>query len=699
MARKPVGASSTGSQRPSSFRPDVEGLRAIAVLSVMAYHAGLPLVTGGFAGVDVFFVLSGFLITGQLLKEVDRTGRVDLPAFYGRRAKRLLPAATTVLIVTGLLTWLLLPATRFKEIAWDIALSALYIVNWRLADRSVDYLAEDSQPSPVQHYWSLAVEEQFYVVWPLVLLLVGLVVTRTRLPLAPVATVGLLAIAVPSLVWSVVHTASSPATAYFVTTTRLWELALGGLVACGVAVWASLPRLVGSLLVVLGLVVLLTSLFVVTSSTPWPGSAALLPTVGTALVLVGGARARGPVVRLLGSAPMLWVGALSYSLYLWHWPLVTVVEQGVYEDGAPMWASVAAVLAAFPLAWAGHHLIENPVRFATPFKRTRNALALGGTLTAVGAVAALGLVQLAPSTKQVDANPETAAGRVGAEVLLPQDVDPDEVPADVRPVVGEGAVPDAPEAITPDPLEVTKDYPPTYDQNCVDSVDGNQLKECTFGQEGAKKTIAVAGDSKIDQWVPLIDAWARDHGYEVRTYLKSACPYNDQLMDSEDARWKDCHDWGQEVHEKITAQQPDLLLTSSLVAGGAQGDDKVSQGYETFWRPLAEKGTTVVAVADTAGPTDGPQYECVAEHLDAVGQCAFEDDGGRGTPALEQAVEQVDGAAMMSLNDFVCPEGTCPAVIGDVLPHRQGSHVSNTYVTTLGGVFDARLEAAIEEAR
>ncbi|WP_237769837.1 acyltransferase, partial [Kytococcus sp. HMSC28H12] len=309
MARKPVGASSTGSQRPSSFRPDVEGLRAIAVLSVMAYHAGLPLVTGGFAGVDVFFVLSGFLITGQLLKEVDRTGRVDLPAFYGRRAKRLLPAATTVLIVTGLLTWLVLPATRFKEIAWDIALSALYVVNWRLADRSVDYLAEDSLPSPVQHYWSLAVEEQFYVVWPLVLLLVGLFVTRTRLPLAPVATVGLLAIAVPSLVWSVVHTASSPATAYFVTTTRLWELALGGLVACGVAVWARLPRLLGSLLVVLGLVVLLTSLFVVTSSTPWPGSAALLPTVGTALVLVGGARARGPVVRALGSAPMLWVGA------------------------------------------------------------------------------------------------------------------------------------------------------------------------------------------------------------------------------------------------------------------------------------------------------------------------------------------------------------------------------------------------------
>ncbi|OLT37644.1 hypothetical protein BJF82_10080 [Kytococcus sp. CUA-901] len=189
---------------------------------------------------DVFFVLSGFLITGQLLKEVDRTGTVDLPAFYGRRAKRLLPAATMVLLFTAIGTWLIFPITRFKDIAWDIGTSAVYLINWRLADQSVDYLAEDTLPSPVQHYWSLAVEEQFYVVWPLVLLVVGLVVTRTRRPLAPVATIGLLAIAVPSLVWSVLHTADSPDTAYFVTTTRLWELALGGLVACGAAVW---PRI------------------------------------------------------------------------------------------------------------------------------------------------------------------------------------------------------------------------------------------------------------------------------------------------------------------------------------------------------------------------------------------------------------------------------------------------------------------------
>ncbi|WP_462418710.1 acyltransferase family protein [Kytococcus sp. Marseille-QA3725] len=690
-------ASRNTGRRPSSFRPDVEGLRAIAVLSVMAYHAGLPLITGGFAGVDVFFVLSGFLITAQLLKEVARTGTVDLPAFYGRRFKRLLPAATMVLVVTGALSWIFLPVTRFREIAWDILTSALYVVNWRLADRSVDYLAEDSLPSPVQHYWSLAVEEQFYVVWPLVLLVIGVIVTRMRTPLAPTATLGLLAIAVPSLAWSVIHTADSAATAYFVTTTRLWELAIGGLVACGVSVWSRLPRWLGSTLVLVGLIALTASFFVVSSSTPWPGVAALLPTVATAVVLVGGATARDPLVKVLGSPPMLWVGALSYSLYLWHWPLVTIVDQGVFDEEAPLWATVAAVLAAFPLAWIGNRLIENPVRFAPTFKRTRNALMLGGSLTALGAVAAVVLMQLVPKVEVGDANPETATERVGAEALLPEGMDPEKVPADVEPVVSEGAIPSQPDSIAPDPLKATEDYPPTYDQGCVTSTNGTDVKSCTFGEKGADRTIVMAGDSKIDQWVPLVDAWAKENGYEVTTYLKSACSWNGQLMDPSDARWKGCHQWGEKVNQKITKDRPDVLLTSSLVAGaGDSGVSKVVKGYEEYWTPLTEKGTAVVAIADTAGPVDGPVYECVAEHLRDVTACEYPDDGGRGTEALEQATEKVDGARFMDLNDFICPEDVCRPVIGGVLTHRQGSHISNTYTKTLGPIFDARLEHALE---
>ncbi|MFL0460222.1 acyltransferase family protein [Kytococcus sedentarius] len=699
VAPAPPAAATGG--RPAGFRPDVEGLRAIAVLSVLAYHAGLPLITGGFGGVDVFFVLSGFLITGQLLKEVDRTGTVDLPAFYGRRAKRLLPAATMVLLFTAIGTWLIFPITRFKDIAWDLGASAVYLINWRLADQSVDYLAEDTLPSPVQHYWSLAVEEQFYVVWPLVLLVVGLVVTRTRRPLAPVATIGLLAIAVPSLVWSVLHTADSPDTAYFVTTTRLWELALGGLVACGAAVWPRIAPRLASILVLGGLVALLASFFVITSSTPWPGTAALLPTVATALVLVGGAAASGGLVRVLGSAPMLWVGALSYSLYLWHWPLVTFVNQGFYDGDAPLWATTAAVLAAFPLAWLGHRLIENPVRFAPVFKRTRNALSLGAGLSVLGALGAVALVTLSPGTpSSPTADPKQTDERVGAEALLPEGMDPQDVKATTTPVVTEAAIPDAPKSITPAVTDATKDYPVTKDEGCVTSVDGTDVKSCTFGDEDSDKVLVAAGDSKIDQWIPAIDDWGQANGYQVVTYFKSACPFNGELLATDDPRWQGCHDWGQQVNQEITALDPDILLTSSLMAGaGDNGEAKVVTGYEKVWTPLLERGTKVVVVDDTTSPGGTPVYECVAEHLDSVNECTFPDKGGRGSATLKKAVDAVDGAQFMSLNDFVCPEGTCRPVVGGVLTYRQGSHISDTYARTLSPMFGARLDAALAAAQ
>ena len=684
---------------PSSFRPDVEGLRAIAVLSVMAYHAGLPLITGGFGGVDVFFVLSGFLITGQLLKEVGRTGTVDLPAFYGRRAKRLLPAATLVLLFTVVGTFLVFPITRFKDIAWDIGMSAIYLINWRLADQSVDYLAEDNLPSPVQHYWSLAVEEQFYVVWPLVLLLVGLVVTKARTPLAPTATIGLLAIAIPSLVWSVVQTGSSPETAYFVTTTRLWELAIGGLVACGATLWPRLSPRISTILVLGGLMGLLASFFVITSTTPWPGTAALLPTVATAVVLIGGYTARGPIMRLLGSAPMLWIGALSYSLYLWHWPLVTFVDQGMFKQDAPLWATTAAVATAFPLAWLGHRLIENPVRFAPVFKRTRNALSLGGALGVLGALGAVALVTLSPGMpSSPTADPKETEERVGAEALLPEGMAPEDVTADTQPVVTNVAIPDAPKNITPAVTDATEDYPVTKDDGCVTTVEGTDLKECTYGDENGDKLLIATGDSKIDQWTPAIDDWGRANGYKVVTYFKSGCPWNGELLAPNDSRWQGCYDWGQRVSKKVDAQEPDVLLTSSLMAGsGDNGEGKVITGYEENWTPLVEKGTQVVVVDDTPSPGDIPVYECVAENLTSVNNCAFKNEGGRGTGTLRKAVDRVEGVQFMTLNDFVCPEDICRPVVGGVLTYRQGSHISDTYARTLSPMFGARLDAALAD--
>ncbi|MCR6689490.1 acyltransferase [Cellulomonas sp.] len=304
------------------FRRDVQGLRAVAVALVLAFHAGLP-VPGGFVGVDVFFVVSGFLITGLIADEVARTGRLRLGRFYARRARRLLPAAALALTAVVVATLVWLPVTRWREIAGDVVATALYVVNWRLADRSVDYLAEGAAASPVQHFWSLAVEEQFYVIWPLlVVALVALARMRGRRVTRRALVVGVAVVAWASVLWSVTLTDLDPARAYFVTTTRVWELAAGALLALlahrVVRAPAGLLRAGGWA----GLALLLLAAVLLDGGTPFPGTAALLPVGGTVLVLAAGLA--GPGLRPLTAGVLQPVGAASYSLYLWHWPAVVV---------------------------------------------------------------------------------------------------------------------------------------------------------------------------------------------------------------------------------------------------------------------------------------------------------------------------------------------------------------------------------------
>src|SRR5690625_1620526 len=216
----------------SAFRPDIEGMRAVAIGLVLIYHAGLSQLPGGFVGVDVFFVISGFLITGLLIREIERTGRISLRRFYARRAKRLLPATGVVLIATSLLTWLTISAVEWRDFGLDIVASALYVVNWQLASRSVDYLAEDVGLSPVQHFWSLAVEEQYYIVWPLLLAVLAWSLKRRRsVNVRRSMSVAIALLIIVSFASSIYFTSDDPARAFFITPTRLWELGIGAAVA------------------------------------------------------------------------------------------------------------------------------------------------------------------------------------------------------------------------------------------------------------------------------------------------------------------------------------------------------------------------------------------------------------------------------------------------------------------------------------
>ena len=392
---RPGGTRRADAARSQRFRGDVEGLRAVAVLLVLLYHAGVPLVPGGFVGVDVFFVISGFLITTQLVRELDRSGRISLVRFYARRAKRLLPATAVVLVATALLTRWLLPETRWADAGHDIIASALYVGNWHFADQAVDYLAAHDA-STVQHFWSLAVEEQFYVVWPLLLLAGAAVARGGRWRTRPTICAGLLLVVVPSFLWSLHETSSFPARAFFETTTRMWELGIGAGVALAAGLLTRMPRAVAVVLGWTGLGAIAVAGLVVSTGTAWPGYAAALPTLGAAAVVGAGFRVpdRG-AAALLGVAPMRWLGGISYSLYLWHWPLIVVATARL--DGLSALQGLAVAAASVVPAWLTLHLVENPLRHSRAVSRSpRLSLVLGAGCTLVGVVSGLVLLGAVP---------------------------------------------------------------------------------------------------------------------------------------------------------------------------------------------------------------------------------------------------------------------------------------------------------------
>ncbi|MCU0265340.1 MAG: acyltransferase [Actinomycetia bacterium] len=399
------------------FRPEVEGLRSVAILSVLAYHAAqfadpdgggplgavtgaLGLVTGGYLGVDVFFVISGFLITGLLVREAENTDRIHFGRFYARRARRILPAATVTLLVTLGASLLLLTVERTVEVAGDVVWAALFNADIHFATSGVDYMGEATAPSPVLHFWSLNDEEKFYLVWPVVLTLATWAAVRLRrLPLRPTLFAALLALALPSLVWSQ-HLVSTGAPAgYFSATSRAFELAAGGLLAIGSTWVERVPRAARVLGAIVGFGVVLVCMVTYTSLTPFPGVMALPVVLGTVLVIAG--HPAGVVARALSVRPARWVGRVSYSLYLWHWPVLVLAAAHVGGQLSPKRA-LACVAAAFVLAWASYRFVEQPPQRARLLASTRNALLFGlaAILLTVGAAVGTGRVAEARADAQ-----------------------------------------------------------------------------------------------------------------------------------------------------------------------------------------------------------------------------------------------------------------------------------------------------------
>ena len=667
-AKEAAAEAHHGAKGKKNLRGDIEGLRAVAVGTVLIYHVGIPFLPGGFVGVDIFFVISGFLITSLLLRETVKTGTISIADFYARRARRLLPAASVVLIVTALLGWALLPGPDRLNLGADVIAATFYVINWALALRSVDYLAEDAAPSALQHYWSLSVEEQFYVVWPLIIIVGLMVARRTRLRPKPMLFGVLAVIAAASLVYSVRHTASDPATAYFYTTTRVWELAIGALLAFLVLRLTRLPRLAAELLAGAGLLLVLCSAFFLTSKTPWPSAWALAPTVGAALIIAAGCATQATATaRLLSLKPMVWIGGISYAIYLWHWPLITIAKTA-WPDVRIRHLVLIGIVSVV-LAWLTKHLVEDPVRFHPGL----SAKASRGLLFGLASMIVTALVGTAvwATVPKLDEN-----AKVPGATALVADPSSDvwKVREDASKVFASSGT------TTPDPAVAPEDVPRYYDDDCqVQPGDADVDTSCVYGKTDGDQTVAMLGDSKMGQWFPAVEAIAHDEGWRVELYLKSACSF------TYDGARSDCEEFGRNANKHFDEEgAPDV----ALVSGGAGSSPALRKGMTEAISELKAKGTKVVVLSDSPRPGKEQVYTCVEEHPDDFSTCAFpadEDNGrkGRGTKVLQESATAAD-VPFVDLNEWICPPGKeCPPVIGDSLVYRQGSHVTATYIRTL----------------
>lgn len=707
----------------TGFRPDVQGLRAVAVGVVLLYHANFPFLTGGFVGVDVFFVISGYLITGLLLREAITNGRISLSDFYARRARRILPAATIVLVVTLGLTALFLPPIRWEQIGTEAAGAAVYVVNWILA-KNTDYLNADVAASPVQHFWTLSVEEQFYIVWPLLLIAVLWLATRrkkgahsapSQARVLGFAAVGITLILIPSLVWSIYYTDLNAAPAYFVTTTRLWELAIGAALAVFATQLTRLPDWFGYLLGWAGLAGILAASFFYTSSSPaFPGSAALLPTLSAAAVIAGGfnGRASRGVGRLLGLRPMRWIGDISYSLYLWHWPLVVVATYLLGGHLQFRWGLAVVAFSILP-AWLSYRFIENPFRDWKRLKASAGrSLSAGAGLVAITLVCAT-VVFFMP---RISAPPAVAENvkELGAEALIDQAVKPPhavELPGEyfsaaaaggplseqlIASFDGLGKPVDSVEGgFLPSAIDARTDNPELYAMGCQLSEEEGTPKPCFFGDTAGKKTVMLVGDSHAAAWMPALDVLAKKHKWRLITNTKSGCSFADVPQTRFGGAFPTCDEWNQRVMDQVLQEHPMLVVTVNAGRRGVwengaslKGDQKVQTfgaGLHRHWAKLNKAGIPVRVIKDTPEISfDVP--ECVSANPQNLTKCAMPRDTAlnkRPHPELE-ALKGLPDTELIDMNDWICPDASaCPAVVGNVLVWRDTDHITATYSRTL----------------
>jgi peptidoglycan/LPS O-acetylase OafA/YrhL len=632
----------------SPIRLDILALRAVAVLSVVVFHLWPNRLPGGFAGVDVFFVISGYLISTSLFKELADSGRIALARFWARRVRRLLPAALLVIAITAVVSLAFVPAFTRQNYFGEAIASTFYFENWHLAASAADYFA--GEPSPFQHFWSLSAEEQFYIFWPIAIAILALVTKRKTVRLLPalIAAVTLL-----SFSYSLYLSYAQPSLAYFTTFGRGWEFGLGATVAL-LGHRVRLTPAGQTLFSLGGFAAIAFSAVTFNEDIQFPGWAALLPTLGTVAVIIAGLHSLPNWLdRLYGLKPFVFTGEISYSLYLWHWPLIILLP---WLSGYQLRSGelVALLVSTFVFAWLSKRFVEDRFR-AMPALVSRKPRFTYALLASVSsAILVFSLIGSAVTSSQISS------------------------------AVGQTQTLDRAKNDTADP-----------NNECMTKPEETAVKLCVYGLIGAEYRVLLVGDSHAAMHLGAWKLMAERGGFELNLAYKASCSFNLERR-SDSARGKSCEQWNLELQNQFAAVKPyDLVLTSHFTTVRAtqragQSIAETVEGFKDAWAPLQARGATVVAIRDGVN-MDKQMRHCWETAVYDASDCEMAQDEAFVADLSMRAASSPPGALTMDFTDMYCPNGKCPAMLKGVYVYRDSSHISLKFSEEMAAEWRHRL--------
>jgi peptidoglycan/LPS O-acetylase OafA/YrhL/RNA polymerase subunit RPABC4/transcription elongation factor Spt4 len=683
----------------SRKRLDIQALRAVAVMLVVATHVWPDRLSGGYVGVDVFFVISGYLITAHLLREVEATGQLSLARFWARRVRRLLPAAFTVLIFSVGAAVVVLPATAWPQTLREALASVLYVENWSLAFDSVDYMAAENDATMLQHFWSLSVEEQFYILWPLLILAAlalraGLTRRSLTVSSRKAVAVTLLVVAVLSLIASVVWTELSPSSAYFSTATRAWEFAAGGLLSFAPPA-AALRAGRGSDALRIGagwagVALIAYAALRFDEATAFPGVTAAVPVLGAALLIWAGDSAHPWSPAFAGRfGPVQFVGDISYSVYLWHWPLVVLhrlISGGVpgVRDGALI------VVGSLALGALSKWFVEDPFRRSAFWgRRPRRsfAFALAGLASTAVLVAAAGTgmnAQIAAASQE--RAPWASGPALQQEVMNTLSLD-------------RFPTPDQPGGRGAQVNEWSVD-------RCVDVRTPEKRETCVYGDEESDKRLVVVGDSFGTSLLPALrGAFGAEYRIEPLTLGQCSPAFVETHSWDSKRVSQGCLDHRSDTLARVSADPPDLIVivdaTESTVAR-VLGADEPKARAELYLQGLSEAyGEYARLRVPTVVIESAPKTNCTAESsFTSPRDCAPtpNTDFALEVQERKRVVAEQAGIGFVTLSEWMCsPSGVCPNQIGHMVTRADGAHLTNTFSVSLTRIIRESVLAELRE--